>query len=90
MKLLTKWKVTSTVCARWRELADLLEIDPAITAAIDDKHKGNPELACREIFIRWLKGEGSTPSWEELIDNLDDVLSFKVFSDQLRSKISEL
>ena len=90
MKLLIKWKVISTVCAKWRELADLLEIDPAVTAAIEVKHNGDTFLACSEILMRWLRGEGSTPSWEELIDNFDHGLSFKAFSDQLRSKLGEL
>ena len=88
MKLLTKWKVISSVGAKWRELADLLEFDPNITAAIDGKHKGDPDLACREVFTRWLKGEaGTTPTWEELLEALDDGLNFKVFADDLRAKL---
>ena len=87
MRLLTKWKVLSSVAANWRPLADLLGFDPSITSAIDGKHKGEPELCCRELFTRWLEGEtGSAPSWDDLLEALDD-LRLKVLADDLRSKL---
>lgn len=89
MKLLTKWKVISTVGAKWMALADLLEFETSVTDAINGKHKGDPDLACREVFSRWLKGEaGSNPSWEELLEALDEGLNFKVFADELRTKLN--
>ena len=88
MRLLTKWKVVSSVAAKWRELADLLDFNPSITSAIDGKHKGDPELSCREVFSRWLTGEsGSAPSWGDLLEALDD-LNYTVLADDLRSKLS--
>ena len=89
MKLLTKWKVISTVAANWRELADLLEFETGVTDTIDGKHKGDPNLACREVFSRWLKGEGgsSNPGWDELLEALND-LNFKVLAEDLRSKLN--
>ena len=84
-----KWKVIPTVGSKWRELADLLDFDPSFTALIDEKYEGDANLACREIFMRWLKGEGSTPSWEELLEALDDGLSFTEFADELRSKLGK-
>ena len=87
MRLLTKWKVLSSVAANWRSLADLLGFVPSITSAIDAKHKGDPELSCREVFTRWLKGEtGSPPSWDDLLEALDD-LNLKVLTNDLRSKL---
>ena len=69
-------KVIPTVGSKWRELADLLDFDPSVTALIDEKCEGDANLACWDIFMQWLKGEGSTPSWEELLEALDDGLSF--------------
>lgn len=85
MYYLTKWKVISTVSAQWRQLADLLNINPSITAAIDGKHS-DPCLACREIFTRWLKGEGTHPTWDVLLEALDD-LDFKVLTKGLREAL---
>ena len=88
MKLLTKWKVLSSVAAKWRALADLLDFDPSVTSAIGEKHNRDPELSCREIFSRWLTGEtGSAPTWGDLLEALDD-LNYKVLTDDLRSKLS--
>jgi hypothetical protein len=88
MKLLTKWKILSSVAANWRGLADLLDFDPSVTSAIDGKHKGDPELCCREVFTRWLKGEtGSAPSWDDLLEALDD-LNYNVLVFDLRLKLS--
>ena len=77
------------MAAKWRELADLLEFEPSVTDTIDGKHKGDPTLACREVFTRWLKGEGesSNPSWGDLLEALGD-LKFKVLADDLRSKLN--
>jgi hypothetical protein len=87
MRLLTKWQVLSSVATRWRTLADLLGCDPSITSAIDGKHKGDPELCCREVFSQWLTGEtGSAPSWDDLLEALDD-LKYKVLADELRRKL---
>lgn len=88
MRLLTKWKVLSSVAANWRGLADLLGFDPSITSAIDDKYKGDPELSCREVFSRWLMGKtGSAPSWGDLLEALDD-LNYTVLADDLHSELS--
>ena len=87
MKYLTKWNVIPTVAAKWRELSDLLEIDPNVTANIEEKTKGNPETACREVFTKWLKGEGSEPTWEELLDAIDS-LKYTTFVEELRAKLN--
>jgi hypothetical protein len=88
MKLLTKWKILSSVAANWRGLADLLDFDPGVTSAIDGKHKGDPELCCREVFSQWLIGKtGSAPTWNDLLEALDG-LDYKVLADDLRSKLS--
>ena len=88
MKLLTKWDVIPTVASKWRELSDLLEIDPNVTENIEEKTKGDPEKACREVFRRWLKGEGVEPTWEELLDTLDS-LKFTVFVAELQAKLNK-
>lgn len=84
MKWLAKWNVISKVAFKWMELADLLEIDHNVTAAIHNKNHGDPELACREVITRWLDGEGTEPTWEELIDNLP----LPLFADELRAKLT--
>ena len=88
MKLLTKWDVIPTVASKWRELSDLLEIDPNVTANIEEKTKGDPEKACREVFTRWLKGEGGNPTWEELLDALDS-LKYTEFVAELQTKLNK-
>ena len=88
MKLLVQWKVISTIATKWMILADLLEFDTSITDNINEKYKGDPELACREVFSRWLKREAkSTPSWECLLDALENGLDLQVLADDLRSKL---
>ena len=86
MKYLTKWRVIPTIASKWKQLADILEIDTSITDNIETKCLGDPEKCCREVFAKWLKGEGSTPSWEELIDDIDS-LGFTVFAEELQGKM---
>ena len=88
MKLLTKWRIISTVSAKWRPLADVLEIDHNVTAGIQERSHGDPELACREVLTKWLNGEGSTPvSWDELIDCVESV-GFSMFAGELKAKLN--
>ena len=87
MKWLTKWHVIEKVCSKWRPLADLLEIDHNVTAGLQEKSHGDPESACREVFTKWLNGEGSTPTWEELIDCIESV-GFSMFAKELNTKLS--
>lgn len=87
MKLMTKWKVISTVSSKWKQLADLLEIDHNVTAGIQDKNHGDPDLACRDVLTKWLNGEGSTVTWDELIDCIDSV-GFANFAVELQAKLN--
>ena len=86
MKYLTKWRVIPTIAAKWKMLADLLDIDTSTTDNIETKCLGDPEKACREVFARWLKGEGSVPSWDDLTDSIDS-LGFTLFAQELQEKL---
>ena len=90
MKQLTKWNVIPKVAAKWRGLSDLLGIKPGVTASLEGKHHGDPELACREVFTRWLDGEGLGPgeklTWDELLEALE-TLQFNVFVGELKEKL---
>ena len=71
MKLILKRGIIQSAAAKWRELADLLEIDPDVTRSIEVKTNGDPETACREVLVRWLRGEGAPPTWKELYEALE-------------------
>ena len=78
MKQIIKRGIIQTAAAKWRELADLLEFDPSVTASIEEKSYGDPERACREVLVRWLKGEGAPPTWSELDEALETLKLYGV------------
>ena len=67
------------MAANWLTLGDLLKIDDLDN--IKEEYKNDPRLCCREMFNRWIRGEGVQPStWGkliELIDNAGDVVLAK-------------
>ena len=85
MKSLSKWNVFSVVASKWRELSDLLEIDPSATADIGVKCS-DPEMACRQVLVKWLKGEGGAPTWEKLLKAMKD-MRFDEYATELREKL---
>ena len=58
---------------KWLILGDLLEFETKTLENIEQKCGKIPNLCCREIFQRWINGEGVQPcSWEKLIDLVED------------------
>ena len=76
MKQIRKSGIVRSAAAKWMELADLLDIDPNVTASIELKTNGDPERACREVLVRWLNGEGAPPTWKELYEALEILKSY--------------
>ena len=60
------------MAAKWWMLGDLLGIETVEN--IKEEHRNMPELCCREIFVRWIRGEGVQPcTWQKLIELIEDV-----------------
>ena len=86
MRLLIQWGVISATAEVWRELSEVLDIEPAISDTINLAHH-DPEAACREMFSWWLSGEGGTCTWEELIKILE-MTEFHELARQLKEHLS--
>ena len=70
MRLLIQWGAISGTSKVWRELSEMLDIEPTISDTIALAHR-DPEAACHDIFSWWLSGEGVVCTWKELIKNLE-------------------
>ena len=65
-------KVIEQVAPVWEQLACSLHFDSAVIGAIDRDHR-KCEVACMDMFGRWLEGSARQPvSWETLIVALRD------------------
>ena len=65
-------KVIEQVAPVWEQLACSLHFDSAVIGAIDRDHR-KCEVACMDMFGRWLEGSARQPvSWETLIAALRD------------------
>lgn len=66
-------KVIEQVTPVWEQLAYALHFKPALVKAIDRNNPCKCELACIDMFARWLDGMARQPvSWETLIVALRD------------------
>ena len=66
-------KVIEQVAPVWERLAYALYFDPAVVAAITRDNPCKCELACMDMFGRWLNGSARQPiNWETLIAALRD------------------
>ena len=65
-------KVIEQVAPVWEQLACSLHFDSAVIGAIDRDHR-KCEVACMDMFGRWLEGSARQPvSWETLMAALRD------------------
>ena len=67
-------KITQTVAAKWEDVALALHFEGHVLQNIRyDPHIHCIDTACREMFQKWLDGEGRQPvTWETLLDALVD------------------
>ena len=68
-------KIIETVAARWEEVALALHFEGHILRNIRyDPHIQCIDTSCREMFQKWLDGEGREPvTWKTLMDALIDI-----------------
>ena len=65
-------KVIEQVAPLWEQLAYALHFNPAVVGAIDRDHR-KCELACIDMFCRWLEGSACQPvRWVTLMAALND------------------
>ena len=67
-------KVIQNLAADWKKMANLLELPIHV---VDTIHKDTANIgvehSCREMFCRWLEGEGCHDiTWKKLIEALED------------------
>lgn len=74
MNHLKNWKVIQKLAANWEEFAYTLQFSYEVVQNIHrDTANFGVESSCREVFTRWLNGEGCEPiTWERLIEALKD------------------
>ena len=66
-------KVIEQVSPVWEWLAYALHFQPAVIRTIDRKNHYQCDLACMDMFGRWLEGSARQPvSWKTLIAGLRD------------------
>ena len=88
-----KIRVIKSTCAKWQKIGDILGCDPHYLKALHQKHQGDPEDTCRDIFCEWLEvGAFQTNyemSWEgvmELLDDLDYTVLVRDLKEALQKK----
>ena len=59
MNSLKEWNVISTIAHKWEMLAAHLGSEYV-------HQTSDPEVACEEVLVRWLKDEGRPPTWKQL------------------------
>lgn len=74
MHYLEHLKVIQKVAIEWKKVANLLRLP---TEVVNNVHQDTVmlgcERSCREIFSRWLAGEGCQPiTWRKLIEVMED------------------
>ena len=66
-------KVIEQVAPVWEQLACSLHFQPAVIRTMDRKNHYQCDLACMDMFGRWLEGSARQPvSWETLMAALRD------------------
>ena len=68
-------EIIKSLAPRWHLFGDHLSFDSDSTTIdlIKEKHQGDPESGCKEMFQKWLKGEGVRPvNWRTLAQLLED------------------
>ena len=71
-----KIKIIESVAPQWKELGDLLDLDPEgrTLKLIEANIQLRGHVACCwEMFVTWLQGKGREATWEVLIELLDDI-----------------
>lgn len=73
-------------------MAYFLEFDVSRVEIIQEKHSGDPEKSCREVFIHWLNSdEGISPkSWEMLLKKLKKIKKLRAVTEQIEDELKLL
>lgn len=79
MNSLKEWNVISTIAHKWEMLAAHLGIKYV-------HQTSDPKVACEEVLVRWLKGEGRPPTWKQLLEVFDEV-DLSGLAAELRKKL---
>lgn len=82
MNSLKEWNVISTIAHKWEMLAAHLGIEYV-------HQTSDPEVACEEVLIRWLKGEGRPPTWKQLLEVLEEVCLSGLAAELCKKLITE-
>ena len=83
-------RVISQIAGGWEKVALALRFDGAALTAIDRDSFHRPEMACLNMFQRWMRGEGRGPvCWEVLMKALKDA-EYTVLAEDLAVALQQL
>ena len=71
-----KIQIIKQIAPHWKQLGALLNFDPDgwTLDLIESEHKLDGPVGCCQATIKhWLMGNGIDPTWEVLLDLLDDI-----------------
>ena len=67
--------VVGEVAGKWEPVAIQLGVEESLIAIVTRNHPGDCEGACRDVFVRWLKGERNSgrkeKTWHALLKALE-------------------
>ena len=69
-------RILDDVCNSWKDIAELICLDPSRIKAIETVRQLDPKECCRDVFYDWLKqGKGGDyeANWEGLQSLLEDI-----------------
>ena len=77
-------RIIATIGAQNSDIGTILLKDDSggVMDTINENARGNAERATKEMFRRWLQGNGAPVSWKVLVDTLVK-LGFKVLADDI-------
>jgi len=77
--------VIPKVAAKWKMVAEFLELDTSMINMIEAKCTNDPKACCEEVFRKWLKNDyDQVPkTWFTLITTLKEIEQFKSVAEEL-------
>ena len=81
--------VIPKVAAKWKMVADYLQIDQTMIDIIEEQYKNDPVQCCTELFRKWINSNcGQGPKcWSTLITILKEIEDFTVVTERIEQML---
>ena len=77
--------------AHWKDIAYIsLKYGIPKVSTIEEKHKGDPEKCCKELFKEWMctYRTGDSKTWENLLTQLKQVEKLTAVVEEISEKLT--